>query len=304
MVEWIAPAECPDQAHVIAAIERHLGAPPGSWPELIAHVEVVKDGGHGWHMILRTRGAAGAGERVVEGDSCEEIAEAAALMVALALEAVPRTDRRMDVALPVLWAAPALPEMVAPEVPVPRAEQRMPGRVAGLAARPRLAWRVRGTVAYGALALPGMGAGVGAGVAVVRERLRLELSVVHWLTRTEAARGHATAGGRFGLEAATVRGCWRIAARIGAGCLGVELGAMRGAGFGVEREGVSHALWAAPLAGFVHSYAITDSVGIVAAVDYAVALRRPRFVLTGLGQVHQPGASALRIFLGGEARFR
>lgn len=301
-IDWSAPAGCPDRAWVVAAIERHQGGPlrmPGGFS---ARVEVVQHGPRQWRMTLHTRRAGVAGERVVEGGSCEEIAEAAALLIVLSLDGAHAglaTDRAVTLDP---WDL-RLPSGVEP--PLPRARQR-----SGAGARAREAgaggveWRVRSSLAYGAMALPGGGFGVGAGAAVVRDRLRIDLSGAHWFERTGTVEGEPMAGGSFHLEAATLRGCWRISRYIGAGCLGAELGIIRAAGFGVDRENAVRELWAAPMASLVGDYKLTESLGISVIADYAWALRRPRFTLSGLGQVHQPGRSALRFYLGVEARFR
>lgn len=311
-IDWSAPAGCPDRAWIVATIERHQGGPLRMPWGFSARVEVVRHGARQWHMTLRIRSADVAGERVVEGGSCQEIAQAAALLIVLALDGardrVPAPSRAIGGPVPgravplELWPLPSVAEP-----PVPRERQR-PGaparsRAARAAGLP-MEWRVRSSVVYGAMALPGGGFGVGAGAALVRDRLRIDLSGAHWFERTGTVEGEPMAGGSFHLEVATLRTCWRISKYIGAGCVGGELGLMRAAGFGVEQENAVRELWAAPMASLVGDYRLTESLRISAIADHGWALRRPRFTLSGLGQVHQPGRSALRFYLGVEARFR
>lgn len=162
---------------------------------------------------------------------------------------------------------------------------------------------MRSVLAYGALELPGAGPGVGVGASLVRDRVHIDLSAAHWFARDRTADGAMDAGGRFTLQAASVRGCWRVISRAGA-CVGAELGALSGRGVGAIEEGEGRTLWVAPVAGVLADYALTSVLGLSAGAEYALALRRPRFVLTGLGEVHRPGPGALRLYLGLEARWR
>jgi len=98
-VEWSAPAGCPDGARVRAEIERLLRRPlaEASLDPLHVRASVARDRKGLWHMHLETRSRAGSGERSLEGATCEGVARATALIIALAID-------------PDLMAAPAAAE--------------------------------------------------------------------------------------------------------------------------------------------------------------------------------------------------
>jgi hypothetical protein len=102
-VTWRAPAGCPAAASVTARIAQHLGE--DAVPAGVAIAAVVKRRGGRWHLTLRLRTAEGEGERKVEAASCAELAETAALIVALAIDP--------DLRLP--GPTPAAPPDLAPD---------------------------------------------------------------------------------------------------------------------------------------------------------------------------------------------
>lgn len=83
-LEWSAPHECPDRPEVLAALRQH-------WPEggqtsrLRARARVVRDGA-GFHLKLDLEGDAGRARRTLSDPDCAALAEAAAVLIALALE--------------------------------------------------------------------------------------------------------------------------------------------------------------------------------------------------------------------------
>jgi hypothetical protein len=85
---WKAPKECPDEAYVRGEIERLLRRPleAAAREPLAARARVSRDKRGVWHMKLDTKGPAGPGERTLEGDTCEGLGRATALIVALAID--------------------------------------------------------------------------------------------------------------------------------------------------------------------------------------------------------------------------
>jgi hypothetical protein len=80
-IAWTAPAECPAQADVVARVARSLEDDAIALP-LTATATVTQTPGM-YRAQLRTRSAAGTGERVLENTNCEILADSVALVIAL-----------------------------------------------------------------------------------------------------------------------------------------------------------------------------------------------------------------------------
>jgi hypothetical protein len=86
-------------------------------------------------------------------------------------------------------------------------------------------------------------------------------------------------------------------------CVGIELGRIHAAGFGVTEPGEGSELWVAGLAGGLLTWAPVPAIAVGLRVDVALPATRPVFVLQGVGSVHQPGSVAGRVAGVIEARF-
>jgi hypothetical protein len=82
-LEWIAPSPCPGQSDVLAAVNRILGSGGGVRQAVVARATVSKSGPR-WRVALTTRAANSEGERTIEAATCRTLADAAALVIALA----------------------------------------------------------------------------------------------------------------------------------------------------------------------------------------------------------------------------
>lgn len=84
---WNAPAECPDRAALLARVGAH--DPAASSPRVArisVHADVTQIGAR-YRLVLRLQGADGVvAQRALDGDDCNAVADAAALLIALALE--------------------------------------------------------------------------------------------------------------------------------------------------------------------------------------------------------------------------
>lgn len=112
-------------------------------------------------------------------------------------------------------------------------------------------------------------------------------------------------GGDFDLLVGSVAGCGavRVARAQLGGCVGAELGRIQGLGFGVSDPGSGDDLWLAVNAVGRASFALTPRWVLVGEIGAGVPLRRPRFVLDGVGAVFQASGAVGRASLGVEVRF-
>jgi hypothetical protein len=117
-LEWKAPGGCPTKQQILAGVERILGGRgSGTRQAVSARAVVSKVGADRWTVVLTTRTDAATGERTVGGDSCKAVGDAAALVLALAVnpEASPAAPLPVPVPLPGAAPTPGTPTPVAPE---------------------------------------------------------------------------------------------------------------------------------------------------------------------------------------------
>ncbi len=294
-LRWRAPAGCPSELEVRAAVERLVGRviPAGGASGLQAEAEVDGVEGH-WRVRLRTSAGAAEGEKQLEAASCRSLADAVALVVAFAYDPQARGARE---------AAPATTPL-APAAP----ERDRAADVRAVRAGAPLRPSAHVAFALGAGALPGATPGFSIGVGLARSVVRVEAVGSAWLTRSArlSARPDApTPGGQFELWALGARACY-VPER---GPLGVDLcglgeaGRMTGRGEGVTRVESASALWGAVGAGLTAHWAFATRLGLRASIEGLMPLARPTFVIEPLGEVYRPAPVHGRAALGAEANF-
>ena len=95
-LRWQAPASCPDRASAVATIDALLqGHAPPDGQTFIAEVTIAATGDR-----FTARVALGEGERTLEAASCREAADAALLIVAMAVD--PRIGAPPDEPVPLM----------------------------------------------------------------------------------------------------------------------------------------------------------------------------------------------------------
>jgi hypothetical protein len=128
---WDAPAGCPRRDEVVARIDALTGAKPtGRMRDLSFEATVQRLGDGSWWLRVVRRSGTEQQARIVRGESCEAMADAAGVIVALALRQAAETEPSPR---PEVNAATSSPPTVAP-APSPV----LPARVA---VRPQPAYR-------------------------------------------------------------------------------------------------------------------------------------------------------------------
>jgi hypothetical protein len=318
--EWDAPPECPSRADVIARVQvflPELEAPPPApgRADLRVVVRITNDA-TGWTAAVSMSGREGASERRFSAPACVELAEAVALISAVALDPV-------LVARSVAAVSESLaPEPLADEPPVEppsRAPQPLapePGLGLDLTlsepddpASPRsvrLGVGLFGTGAWGPAAT-GFG-GVAASFAVFRDRWRWQLEGGYAIPRTLSL-----ADGRRGRVEAWwlgTRGCVvpRIDSRIGGAlelpsCPGVEAGQVFARGLPPTTNTHSESQpWAAIVIGQGLRWPFIERLALTVEAAVIVSLVRGAFVI-GDRQLTSLTPVGFRGGLGLEARF-
>jgi hypothetical protein len=85
VLHWDAPERCPDRAQVLARIRAHLPREHRAGDRWFARATIAVDGAR-YRLELVLRGPASEARRSIDGFDCAALADAAALLVALALD--------------------------------------------------------------------------------------------------------------------------------------------------------------------------------------------------------------------------
>lgn len=112
-------------------------------------------------------------------------------------------------------------------------------------------------------------------------------------------------GGQFLLVAGQLRACGVPAVRRLEFplCAGLEFGALRGAGVGLEVNRTDVRLHAAVAFSPRLSWAVHEHVALFVGPEVTAALLRPEFAVADAGLVHRSGAIGVRALAGVAARF-
>lgn len=286
-LRWSAPATCPAEAEVAQEAQRLLGSSTAAALSVPIEAEArVISAKSGFELLLRVGSSEQARTRNLEAPSCDELAHAAALVVALAVDpslSLAETDRSGS-ATPSA-SAPLCPEPAPPVAPAPPAPcpacASCPSPPPAPRQTPGSPWHtafVAGTsIAYGEL--PQL---------LLRPNLGVGYRTQAYWFEVSAGAGFASsgrlAGGRvatFSQWYATPRFCiepnlgW---ARLGA-CALAEVGALKSSGFGVTSPRTKRGGWVAPGLGLQVSRRMASGAELVLGVDAMLAALRPRFEL-------------------------
>lgn len=110
-LDWHAPRTCPQVANVHADVMRLVGTTVASGPHLLARGTVLGEAADRWTLTLRTVVEGVTGERVLVGQSCHAVTDAAVITLALTLNP--------DLTLPLPAAATPPVSVVDPNRPGP-----------------------------------------------------------------------------------------------------------------------------------------------------------------------------------------
>ena len=288
-----APSACTDADRLRAAIEAIRGpGQAGARAPFAADVEIT--GAEGDYRMVISIHAAGAPTRELADPDCRHLADAAAVVLALAIE---DAEQRAREAKPPK-AAPA-PSAGSSAVPPPR-----PGAQGGARVRDPVFVALAAGALFDIAALPAPAPGFTVRIAAGRGDAFAEAALV-WLAPERAEVGGGPAGGEVSLIAGALRACWtplRAAALAWGPCAGVEVGAARGVGFGVAQPGHDTEAWVAPQAGLRAGLPLLRRLALTANGDALFPLIRPHFRLEGVGPVYQPPPVTGRFSLGVEVR--
>lgn len=302
-LRWVAPPSCPSQEEVRAQINRYLqphklddGGPTSRQATV-----TLRERGGSWKALINTHSAYVTGERTLKGASCNEVASAAALILAMLVDpeavrganagsaqSIANTEREQE-------TAGTLRKDVQAAMAVPPAA-KVPSRH----------WQVGMSALAGAGLLPGIATGLGLRSGWMNTDWALGLTARAWRQASETLSFDGQAGGTFGAYELGLR-LWRTVvdwphAKLRGGG-GLDGSAIRGAGYGISDPARATALgFDLALGGEVGFYVATN-LALWLGAEGLVPTYRPRFVLEGRGQVWRREAAAVVLNFSVDYRF-
>jgi hypothetical protein len=318
---WEAPSGCPAASDVQARIRKLAASARPSGTALRAAATITRNPGGGLRLRLVIRAGDLVGERTIEGRSCEDLAGAAAVNLALLLVArEPLTAADVGAPPGASTAEPAKPGE-------PQPTQEQPSKTE--AAEPdqpddddhadtgaddedeqnddapkARGWRGLLDAPLGALELgpmpePSLGGALAIGLWFDRFRILAEGSL--WQGQELTATTHLSAAADIDRFAATLRACrtFPFDRFELAPCAHVSLQHVSARGKGPHIAARTEATtWVAPGIGVQARYDLASWLALLAGVDARIEGSRPRIAIEGVGRVGQLGPAAVKIALG------
>lgn len=296
-IAWEAPEGCPDAAYVRGRIAEQLRGVEVEAARVRARVSAPEGSGAAWRLWIAI---GDEGERELEAESCTALADAAAVMVAISLNASVPGEEGGVPEPPVVEAAdeavdepergaeavaeePSLEPIAAPSEPAPDAAAgpSTPERSAG----PRR-WRAAAVlgVAVGAhgVGLPVPGAQLGGRVGVRWGPLVVALSGMHSFRRERPVVGDVAASYQLttgGLELCGVLALGRRVAIEGFACAEAEVGRLRAEGLRAVSPQVQRHPWVGVGGGGGAAWVARPWLAVGLRADLVAPLLGRRFVV-------------------------
>ena len=285
---WQAPEGCPSRDDLRAEIARLLGG----------DIHVPHDGdikaraqvshGQTWSLAIETELAGRPGQRSIEAASCQDLADATALIIALMIDPNAVAAHAMQ-PKPVPATPPG--ETTPPPPKKPRSVEYLVG--------------IHAAGSYGTL--PSVDVGLGGGVGLAGRRWRVELRGTYGL-RDQKAMAAAPPGayGQFNFTAAALAACFNFG-REGLAfgpCADAELGVVSAKGVNVSESLPAQTLWSALGAGAYAAIPLGHHLSLALHADVLAPLRRTEFVFKNEpSRVFQAPAVGGRMSIGVELHF-
>lgn len=307
---WDAPSACPSRADALAAIRTTLGD-AGPTAPLRAHVALSPSQGDRWVAHVRLGDGDARGRRI-EGESCRAVADAAELVVAMAmnpnaelaappsapLPAPPPRDAAEASPLP---NTPPEPQVLA-TVSLPRAPGREDGGAEHAAPSAPLPVRLHGTGGVGlmsgllAKASPDVALRVGARVG----RLSGDVGGALTPNQRQSLDARPNEGATLGLVRVDARACIdAVASEVSVGpCVLGGIAWVHADGFGADVPASATARIAVGGAGVAATWRLSPHWAAIADGFAVAPFTRPSFVIDPAGSVHKPSAIGLDFAMG------
>jgi hypothetical protein len=276
-LSWQAPVGCPDLASQRAEIGRRLaGTGSTAKQPIVASGEIRRDASGGYLLSLRTEVGDTTGERVLSGPDCRQLAEAAALILAMLIN----------------------PEAVSEPPPPPPATPPPPPPPPPPAPHAQLGVGIDALLATGVL--PRLAEGMALRLFYGRGLIMIAAQVAGFLSQAVDAPVWPGATASFYRLDAAVGMCATTPARRLGGtlCLGGGVARLHGRSAGISSPGQATGYWIEAAIEPSVYLRLTPALRLRLAADARGLGARPNLAINGLGPVYRPAAFNLRGALG------
>ena len=302
-VDVRAPEACIDGGQLAEQVATLIGRPLATVAG-VDFVLAITPKGPGWRLQLdmadggTENNAAAPRSRELTARTCTELADAAAVAIAMSIRSLEAAEPRPAPTAPAL--APTPPPIAIAPVP---ADSTVIVSAPQVKRAERPSFALSAAAVGGIGALPGPGGGFEIGGALSLSSLRLiARGTVFASQEKRLADG---SGGDFTFAFGTLLACGQVAAGRPTvlGCAGFELGRLSGDGIGLARPRTGGAMWQALSAEVGVLVPVTRRMAAVVRGGASVPLRRPEFVVDGAARVHRAANLDGRLALGLEMTF-
>jgi len=299
-VTWTAPVGCPQHEAVLASIASNLARE--DFGDALDAVQVqggIVQDPQGWRLKVSVRLPDGVVDRELTAGTCDELAAAAGLIIAVALDPLrvqevrpPPQPEPAAMGLPRAWANPPHPPTPEPEPePEPSPETQSRARAFDL--------RLAAMLDVGSLsALRG---GAQAGFGVRGEWFRADVSALYWAPRAIRPFDSAPdAGARLQQAGLGARACLKpeVGSFEASSCGGLEGGMSWSRGIGLDSPQTTALPWLTATAGLEVAWVSRAAVGVFAGIDAQFHLVRPHVNIDGLGETLEIAPVGARALVG------
>jgi hypothetical protein len=300
---WPEVPGCPDLAWVERRVHERLGrALDDRAPQSLHASAVILTQPSGLTLTLHVEQDGREGVREINASNCSDLAEAAALVLALAIDAshlAQRDSQPADLTPP----DPVVPEVETPK-PSRAAQRQTAAKVRDDDAPP---WRAYAGLLLDVASLPSPSVGPAAAVAYQRRRYRVELAGMWLAPRASSGREGRVAVNQWALAPT---GCADLLGRAItlSACAAVELGRSIGRGRQLSESVRAGALHGAALLGLRLGLPLLANARLVGETAALLPFQRARFVSLDTNDqapasLHEPALLSLRARLAVELRF-
>jgi hypothetical protein len=294
-VQWDAPAACPDDA----AVEGRIAALVGDAVVVTPATARVEQHGDRFEVELVTWIDGGSQRRVLAASSCDALADAVAVVIAVALDPVVSAQAPAIVAVSEVAAIERTPPPLRT-----RAREEAPTQ---LVQRSPLQLGLVIAGGYGSGIAPHGNALTHLGLAIGRRAWAIELDARLWLPRTfgrnDPNGGARVLLGTFGALACGKGVFGRVELPV---CAGLEVGGLRARGLNLDQPATRSYQWLAPRARVGLRVALGRGVGLVLVGEGAVPLFKAQLQVRRSGQTEtrwETQRASLRVMLGLDFRW-